>query len=113
MPEPPTMKMSSVPSVTMTRTSSSPSRRLMAMSPSRRDESYSWKAVFFTWPFFVAKNRNRSVPNSRVSMMAWMCSSGARGSRFTIGRPLAVRSRSGISWARSRYTLPRLEKNSR
>ena len=32
-----TMKMSSLPSVTMTRTSSSPSRRLRAMRPSRRD----------------------------------------------------------------------------
>ena len=30
-----------------------------------------------------------------------------------MGMPLAVRSRSGMSIARSRYTLPRLEKKSR
>ncbi len=46
-------------------------------------------------------------------MMAWMVSPAANDSRLTIGMPLAVRSRSGISWARSRYTLPRLEKNNR
>jgi hypothetical protein len=51
------MKMSSEPPVTMTRTSSSPSLRLMAMKPSRRDLSYSEKRVFLTWPFLVAKNR--------------------------------------------------------
>ena len=38
-----TMKMSSSPPVWMTPTSSSPSRRLMAMKPSRRDLSYSAK----------------------------------------------------------------------
>ena len=35
--------------------------RLMAMRPSRRDESYSVKRVFLTWPFLVAKNRKRLV----------------------------------------------------
>ena len=39
-------------------------------------------------PCLVAKNRYRSVPNSRVSMIAWMRSSGASGSRFTIGQAL-------------------------
>ena len=108
------MKMSSVPSVTMTRTSSSPSRRLMAMSPSRRDESYSLNVVFFTMPLRVAKNRKRSVPNSRVSMMAWMRLVGREGQQVHDGEcPWRLRSRSGISWARSRYTLPRLEKNNR
>ena len=43
-----TMKMSSDPLVVMTRTSSSPSLRLMAMKPSRRDLSYSENGVFFT-----------------------------------------------------------------
>ena len=52
-----TMKMSSLPLVSMTRTSSSPSLRLMAMMPSRRDESYSSNAVFLTVPLRVAKNR--------------------------------------------------------
>ena len=36
-----TMTMSSSPEVATTRTSSSPSRRVMAMKPSRRDLSYS------------------------------------------------------------------------
>ena len=56
-----TMKMSSLPPVWMTRTNSSPSLRLMAMKPSRRDLSYSLKRVFFTCPRLVAKNRNRLV----------------------------------------------------
>ena len=56
-----TMKMSSPPLVGMTRTSSSPSRRLMAMSPACSDESYSVNCVFFTWPLRVAKNRYRLV----------------------------------------------------
>ncbi len=43
-----TSKRSSSPDVATTRTSSSPSRRLMAMKPSRRDLSYSLSAVFFT-----------------------------------------------------------------
>ena len=45
-----TMKMSSVPLVSMTFTSSSSSRRLRAMRPSRRPLSYSSNAVFFTMP---------------------------------------------------------------
>ena len=52
-----TMKMSSPVVVSMTRTSSSPSRRLRAMRPSRREESYSVNTVRFTWPSRVAKNR--------------------------------------------------------
>ena len=52
-----TMKMSSLPPVTMTFTSSSPSCRFKAMRPSRRDVSYSLKVVFFTVPLRVAKNR--------------------------------------------------------
>ena len=60
----------------MTPTSSSPSRRLMAMKPSRRDLSYSAKLVFLTCPCLVAKNRYRSAGKSRVSMRAWMCSPG-------------------------------------
>ena len=52
-----TMKMSLPPLVGMTRTSSSPFFRLMAMMPSRRDESYSVNFVFFTCPCLVAKNR--------------------------------------------------------
>ena len=55
------MRMSSPPLVGITCTSSSPSRRLMAMMPVRSDESYSLNFVFFTWPFFVAKNRKRLV----------------------------------------------------
>ena len=55
------MKMSSPPLVGITRTSSSPSLRLMAMRPVRSDESYSVNLVFLTWPFFVAKNRYRLV----------------------------------------------------
>ena len=61
MPARDTMKMSSPPLVGMTRTSSSSSRRLMAMSPARSDESYSVNLVFLTWPLRVAKNRNRLV----------------------------------------------------
>ncbi len=57
MPDRATMKMSSPPLVGMTRTSSSSSRRLMAMRPLRSDESYSLNLVFFTWPLRVAKNR--------------------------------------------------------
>ena len=52
-----TMKMSSSPLVGITRTSSSPSRRLMAMRPARSDESYSVNLVFLTVPLRVAKNR--------------------------------------------------------
>ena len=55
------MRMSSPPLVGMTFTSSSPSRRLIAMSPVRRDESYSLNFVFLTCPFLVAKKRNRFV----------------------------------------------------
>ena len=40
--------------------------------------------------------------NSRVSMIAWMLSPAWSGSRLTIGMPLAVRSRSGMSSARRR-----------
>ena len=50
MPDRLTMKMSSPSLHGMTFTSSSPSRRLMAMSPARSDESYSVNLVFFTWP---------------------------------------------------------------
>ena len=56
-----TIRMSSPPLVGMTFTSSSPSRRLMAMRPVRSDESYSLNFVFFTWPCLVAKNRKRFV----------------------------------------------------
>ena len=52
-----TMNTSSVPEVWITRTSSSPSLRLIAMSPVRSDESYSDMRVFFTTPLRVAKNR--------------------------------------------------------
>ena len=55
------MRISSPPLVGMTFTSSSPSRRLMAMSPARRDESYSVNFVFLTWPMRVAKKRYRLV----------------------------------------------------
>ena len=97
-----TSKMSSSPEVATTRTSSSPSRRLMAMNPSRRDLSYSLKAVFLTWPCAVAKTRYWSGENSRVVMMAWIDSFGASGTRFTAAVPLAVRSFMGISWPRRR-----------
>ena len=92
-----TIKMSSAPLVVMTPTSSSPSRRLMAMKPSRRDLSYSEKVVFLTWPALVAKSRYRSVGNSLVSMRAWMRSSGSSGSRLTMAVPRAVRSLRGTS----------------
>ena len=52
-----TMNTSSVPDVWITRTSSSPSLRLIAISPERSDESYSDMRVFFTMPLRVAKNR--------------------------------------------------------
>ena len=52
-----TRNTSSSPWVSTTRTSSSPSRRLMAMNPSRRDLSYSLKAVFLTWPSLVLNTR--------------------------------------------------------
>ena len=52
-----TMNTSSVPDVWITRTSSSPSLRLIAISPVRSDESYSDIRVFFTMPLRVAKNR--------------------------------------------------------
>ena len=55
------MRMSSPPLVGITFTSSSPSRRLMAMMPVRSEESYSLNFVFFTWPCLVAKNRKRFV----------------------------------------------------
>ncbi len=48
MPPRLTMKMSSPPLVGITLTSSSPSRRLMAMRPARSDESYSVNLVFLT-----------------------------------------------------------------
>ena len=72
------------------------------MNPSRRDLSYSLRAVFFTWPCAVAKTRYWSGGNSRVAMMAWIVSSGASGTRLTAAVPLAVRSFMGISWPRSR-----------
>ena len=52
-----TMKMSSLPVVWTTLTSSSSSRRLMAMRPVRSEESYSLISVFFTTPLAVPKNR--------------------------------------------------------
>ena len=55
------MRMSSPPFVGMTFTSSSPSRRLIAMMPVRSEESYSLNFVFLTWPFFVVKKRKRFV----------------------------------------------------
>ena len=57
MPLRDTMKMSSLPVVWITRTSSSPSLRLIAIRPVRSDESYSDILVFFTMPLLVAKNR--------------------------------------------------------
>ncbi len=101
-PERLTMKMSSPVVVSMTRTNSSPSRRLRAMMPSRRDESYSVNTVRLTWPSRVAKNKKRSPTNVRVSMMARIVSPATSGSRLTMGMPFAVRSLSGMSMARSR-----------
>ena len=97
-----TMTMSSSPEVATTRTSSSPSRRAMAMKPSRRDLSYSVNAVFFTWPILVAKVRNPPESKSWVATMAWIVSLGARGSRLTAAVPRAVRSFMGTSCARRR-----------
>ncbi len=54
-------RMSLVPDVGRTFTTSSPSRRLSAMIPSRRDESYSRNRVFFTMPFLVTISRYRFV----------------------------------------------------
>ena len=51
--------------------------------------------------------------NSLVGTIAWIVSSGASEMRFTTGVPRAVRSFMGISWARSRKTLPRLENSNR
>ncbi len=48
MPDWATMNMSESPVLDSTFTSSSPSRRLMAMRPSRRDLSYSVNRVFLT-----------------------------------------------------------------
>ena len=56
--------------VATTRTTSSPSRSLIAIQPSRRDLSYSLKAVFFTVPSAVAKTRNLSLGKSFVLTMA-------------------------------------------
>ena len=52
-----TMKMSSVPLVSMTLTSSSPSRRLMRDQAVAAAVSYSLNVVFLTVPWRVAKNR--------------------------------------------------------
>ena len=63
------MRLSS-PEVGTTRTTSSPSRRLIAIHPSRRDLSYSLNAVFFTVPFLVPNTKNLSVGKSRVEITA-------------------------------------------
>ena len=83
------------------------------MKPSRRDLSYSLIAVFFTCPCAVAKTRYWSGENSRVAMIAVIDSFGASGTRLTAAVPRAVRSFIGISWPRSRYTLPWFEKSRR
>ena len=72
-----------------TEMSSSPSFRLMAMSPSRRVRSYSSMDVFFTMPCDVANMRYSSDGNSFVAMTAEMVSPFARGSRFTMAVPRA------------------------
>ncbi len=102
MPLSVTMNRSSAPVVGTTRTSSSPSRRLIAMNPSRRDLSYSLNAVFLTWPSAVAKTKNSSLGKSFVGTIAWIRSLGARLRRFTTAVPRAVRSFMGISWPRRR-----------
>ncbi len=78
--------------------SSSPSRRLMAMMPSRLERSYAWMAVFFTIPCFVANMRNSSAVKSLVVMTAAIFSCASNGSRFTTAVPRAWREPTGISW---------------
>ena len=57
-----TSRMSSDSSASIAETSSSPSRRLIAMMPPERFVSYSDSAVFFTRPPAVASTRNRATP---------------------------------------------------
>ena len=87
-----TMKMSSCPVVTITATSSSPSRKLSAIKPSRRLLSYSEKGRLLHVTLLVAKNKYLSEWNSRVSISACMRSPGASGRRLTMAVPRAVRS---------------------
>ena len=93
-------------------TSSSPSLRLMAISPSRRLLSYSAIAVFFTIPCLVANTKYWLSGKSRVVITAVGCSSSASGSTFTSALPRDVREPTGSSCTLRRYTLPLLVKNS-
>ena len=80
-----------------TEMSSSSSRRLIAMMPSRRERSYACIAVFFTMPCFVANMRNSSGENVLVLMTAAIFSVCSNGSRLTTAAPFAWREPSGSS----------------
>ena len=106
--------MSSLPLVRRTAISSSSSRMLMAMIPSALiGVLYAPNSVFLTIPLRLANTRYLPSLKSRVESTDCTRSPSRRGRRLTSARPFDVREASGSSYTFSRYTLPRLVKNSR
>ncbi len=107
-----TMSSSLPPDERRTQLSSSSPWRLIAISPLRRTAEYAAAGVFLIWPSLVTMTRYCESLNSSMSMSAVTRSPWSRSMRLITGSPLAWRLTSGISWVRSRYTRPRLVKNS-
>ena len=94
-------RMSLVPSVIMTLTSSSPSSIPSAMMPAVRTLLKAVRSVFFTTPRLVTKNTNLFSSNSRVTRTCASFSSWAICTRLMMALPRAVRLAAGISWTLS------------
>ncbi len=84
------------PSVSMTKTSSSPSSRVSAILPPRRWYSYSVSSVRLITPNFVTIVRYSSLLNSSTPITAVTFSPGESSSILTRFEPLAVLDASGI-----------------
>ena len=101
-----TMVTMSSPVVCWMLTSSSPSRRVIAMRPVFLWVLNSERAVFLMVPLRVTASRYLSSPFTSIGMTALMRSRCMRLRKLTAGVPFAVRVASGISYALILYALP-------
>ena len=106
-----TIIISASPLVTLTLRSSSPSLKLIAISPLFLKFLNSDKGVFLTNPCLVAMNKYPSSILSLTVNTVSIFSSCSIWIRFIILVPFAVLPASGISYALFLYTLPLLVKN--
>ena len=101
----------SSPSVNLTAINSSSSFNVIAWSPVFLAELYSFRAVFFINPFFVAINKYFPSAKFWIGIIADIFSPGSKLNKLTIAVPLAVLPASGISYPLNLYNLPLLLKN--